>query len=535
MTLDYLKDIPFEYKRYHKNKDISLSDEIKTQFNNYYNEIKSSNQSDIDKWTKDGRTIKSNVKREIDPKRINKKSIYVEDYVQFIFGVSCLLYARYNLSQKKISKILGVNSSEYAKLDIYPIRSWKAYTKLDDDSKKKSLCPDNFDSMGIQIAECINKKIQAEYACAAFVGVSNDLDLFANIAATDKKRFVMTVPSGTVSEQTFRIEQNMGYARYLFATANNLEGIQGQYVSGKVKKKIISLLKMRDNSVLCKSERLKNFLDDGDEYERYILGDNRFFYLAKYRAYKRAMVEMDEEGTLPDRDYDDEYSEYLDISESGIDYVEDNFEEIYDWLRMSAEKMKINLLKKMSYVVIQKFDADDFADYLECLMKTLYENLEIKEKSLTSIVEELNFDEKILYAAIYWILSVCGVDNVAETRIKELQKYLKTRKLLDYFDAINKEFAEGKIPHTLLKTNDFCISDIIDQVCKMKSMQCRPALLYIDTDAYPNIEEYLDRILNGYKIVVVVHDSKGIVNVDNMQVLDEKLDLYYWEGNGNGI
>jgi hypothetical protein len=533
MALDNLEDFPFEYKRYHENKAISLSGDIKVQFNNFYCEIKNSNKLNTAKWTKTGKNIKSSIERYLTQKG-NKKPIYVEEYVQFIFKVSCLLYARYNLSQKKISKILGVNSSKYAKLDIYPIRSWKAYTKLNEDLKKKSLIPEKYDSMGIQIADCINKKIQAIYACAAFVGVSNDLNLFTNIATTDHKKFIMTVPTGIAEDQSSRLKKNMGYAQYLFATANNLEGIQGQYVSGEIKEKIITLLKMNDNSVLCKSKRLEVFLDAGTGYEKYVLGDKRLFDVSDYLVYKRALKEMDEEGRLPDIDYDDEYRECLDISESGLDYVEDNFEKIYDWISMRVGEMKIALLKKMSYGGIRRFDADDFADYLECLMKTLYENLETNKKSLISIAKELNRDEKILYAAIYWILNVCVPDNVVETKIKELLKYLKTRKLLDYFDAINKEFAEGKKPHTLLKGNDFCISDIIDEVYDMKPI-CRPVLLYVDTEAYPHITKYLDEILNEYKIIVVVHDDQHIANEYNMQVIDEKLNLYYLEGKKNGI
>jgi chemotaxis methyl-accepting protein methylase len=85
-----------------------------------------------------------------------------------------------------------------------------------------------------------------------------------------------------------------------------------------------------------------------------------------------------------------------------------------------------------------------------------------------------------------------------------------------------------------LKGNDFCISDIIDEVYDMKPI-CRPVLLYVDTEAYPHITKYLDEILNEYKIIVVVHDDQHIANEYNMQVIDEKLNLYYLEGKKNGI
>lgn len=193
MILDYVEDIPFNYKRYIKSKNVQLSDELKTQFNHFYREIKKSDSLSIDKWTKMAASLKLAVEDEVCQSG-NKKSIYVEDYVQFIFGVSYLLFDKFHLSQSKVSKILRITKTKFSKLDMFPYRSFQAYTKLDDVSKRKSLVPDNVDSVGIRIAEYINTKIQTKYACYAFVGVSNDLDLFANVSTTDKKYFVLTSP-----------------------------------------------------------------------------------------------------------------------------------------------------------------------------------------------------------------------------------------------------------------------------------------------------------------------------------------------------
>ena len=63
--LSYIKDIPFEYIRYGKNKDIRLSDNIKSQFDYYYREIKESNHQSIGKWTEMAEKLKSAVEIEV--------------------------------------------------------------------------------------------------------------------------------------------------------------------------------------------------------------------------------------------------------------------------------------------------------------------------------------------------------------------------------------------------------------------------------------------------------------------------------------
>lgn len=86
MKLDYIDDIPFEYVMSDINKDIKLSDKLKMEFNHYYIDINNSDNKDIDRWTENAKKLKSQVELEVQETG-NKKSIYVTDYVQFIFGV----------------------------------------------------------------------------------------------------------------------------------------------------------------------------------------------------------------------------------------------------------------------------------------------------------------------------------------------------------------------------------------------------------------------------------------------------------------
>ena len=202
MHLDYIDDLPFEYLISDVNKDIKLSDKIKNEFNHYYINIRNSNNKDIDRWTQEAKRLKKLVESEI-LESGNQKSIYVTEYVQFIFGVSYLFFNKFHMTQKEVASILGMTTIKYSKLDISPYRCYSAFTKLDDKKKRKPLIPNDIDSEGIRIAECINKKVQIAMECAGF----------------------------------------------MFATANNFENIQGRYVAGDVKRKIIELLDMSYKAV----------------------------------------------------------------------------------------------------------------------------------------------------------------------------------------------------------------------------------------------------------------------------------------------
>ena len=191
---------------------------------------------------------------------------------------------------------------------------------MDDVSARKCLIPNDSNSIGIQIAECINKEVQAVYACSAFVGVSNDLDLFANISTTDKKAYVLTKP---IEDENFR-ESLLSYPRLLFASSNNFENIAGNYKAGKVKKEIIDLLKMRDDEILKHSEYLTEVLESDDEYRKYCKDSQSTVFknnLSRYREQRKLMsIIEDDDYYAEDIIYDFKYRKTVGINADDIDF-----------------------------------------------------------------------------------------------------------------------------------------------------------------------------------------------------------------------
>jgi hypothetical protein len=396
--------------------------------------------------------------------------------------------------------------------------------------------PNETDSIGIRIAECINNKIQARYACSAFIGVSNNLDVFVSIASTDNKKFIMTIPCTANDKQELRLKQNIGFARFLFATANNMENVKGRYLSGKIKNKIVELLDMQDNTLLYKSKRLEDMLKEGEEYRDYLKDDSDMQSIYDYRNLFRKYSIMEDEEQLPyiDEDYDEDY--YTDYGiEYSVEYIEDNLEIILEETSRRLEEMKNNIIGNMTYFD-GGFSVEKFEDYRECMLKVLYYDFEIEEKGDIPVVC-CNMDEemKILCASIYWVLLAVGEGEVKKEKIEELHKYMRTKNMLAYFDAINKEFDEKGETHTLLKMDSFNILEVIDEVCTKRQKYQRPIMLYIDVEAYPNITNYLDDILKGYGVIIIICDVNKTLSNYNLQILDEELDLYYAEGVYNGV
>lgn len=528
MKLDYIDDIPFEYVMSDINKDIKLSDKLKMEFNHYYIDINNSDNKDIDRWTENAKKLKSQVELEVQETG-NKKSIYVTDYVQFIFGVSYLFFDKFHMRQREVASILGMTTSKFSKLDIFPYRCYSAFTKLDDKKKRKSLIPNDVDSEGIRIAECINKKVQARYACCGFIGISNDLDLFTNISSADKKRFVKTVPSD-ISQ---KLQLAMECAGFMFATANNFENIQGRCVAGDVKRKIIELLNMSYKVEFSCYPDVDEVLENDEECWK---------FLAKERQLENNLLEYRIAGNILEDIHDGSFyglDVYEDIDllniPDNIDICDNNYDEFVNWLEEKRGECKDYLLGNMTFTSGRNYNANDFVDYRLCLYQEMIEKMKINYKS-SSVIECMNSSEdKICFAAIYWMFNVFGVDTVDEKKYKAVRKWLKTKHLLSYIDSINKELDKDGKPHIALITDGFDILTEITGFCDTKMKQYRPVMVYIDTKAYPDIESYFEPLLRDFNIVLIIRDKDNIVKKWHMQELDRNLNLYFMEGNKDAI
>lgn len=568
MLYAYEHAVPFKYKKYTELKSVTFTDEIKTHLDDFYQYIDSicedeykDSKGKVDKdklrtlivelASKYKELRNQYIKPVVEKEYKYKELLYTQEEVDFIFACSYPLLDKFNMSQSMLCEIFfgkqrerkfnpdtgkeewkRTKENKFSKLGCFPVRCHDAYTKLDDVSARKCLISNDSNSIGIQIAECINKEVQAVYACSAFVGVSNDLDLFANISTTDKKKYITTISSVSCGNDSAKVQQVIGYGRYLFATANNIKNAKGESINNEIKTAILKHLGMSDDKVLYESERLKDFLREGSEYVKYVRGDKDSFdeLLFEYRVYFNAFSEMQEYGELPDRDLNDDYGEYLDESELQIEYIEDNFDEIYNWIEQKKLEIENTLIKRMSYAVVKNFDVDDFSDYVLCLFNRLIKKIEISVEQSTIIIDELSVDEKIQCIAIYWMCEMLWRGTINQDSPEQVKQYLKTKKLLTYFDAMNKEIGKGKKLHVVLEPDSFDILKTVDELCERKTDDNIPVMLYIDVKAYPNITDNMDKLINRSNLILIIRDADGITSKYNMRPLNKKLNLYYTEG-----
>lgn len=542
MSYEYEHVVPFEYKRYKLNKHIEFTDEIKVQLDNFYKYIDklttdNKGKFNTDKLTTDLSQMYAQI-REVHIKPLvtqyfkYKNIAYTQVEVDFIFQCSYRLIEKFGLSQNNLSKIFGMKPNKFAKLGCFPKRSYDAYTKLNDVYARKSLIPNDTNSEGIRIAECINKTVQAVYNCSAFIGITNMLDVFANISATDTKAYVITRPVSVSANNN--IDNIFAYPRFLFATANNLENNinDKSYVAGAIKRQIISFLKMQDNSVLKFSQICSDLLIDGNIDKSFIATSNIKSFNRDLEIYRNQIILLDD---IEDGSYSSEYYEDDSIlDEFGLEEVEEDEVNIYDeeelaeYLDGSIKRLKEKLISNMSFAN-RKFEVSEFQDYKLAMFIMLQEKYKLYSDYSSGVCKSLNEDDKIKLASIFWIYEVLGLNNTSEVERDNVLKSLRTKSLLGYVDSLNKEIKKGGETHIFYESNDFNVKDIL--VKKQTIDMTYPVLLYIDADSYQLSNGNIVSLMQENNIIIVVKDRSDLASKIGFKVLDSTLNLYMLEVN----
>lgn len=543
MPYKYECAVPVVYKRYKINKEIEFSDEIRSQFALFFQYIDKLRKLDyqdengklqIEALIKDlsdrYAVLRSRYLKPVVLQKYKYKTIaYTQEEVEFIFQCSYKLIEKFGLSQDKVSAVFGIKPNKFSKLGCFPMRCYQAYVKLDDKSARKSLVPDDVESEGIRIAECINKNVQAIYGCSAFVGISNMLDVFANVSSTDAKAYVLTRPAECNKNNV--ITKCLAYPRFLFATANNLENDTDteprRYMAGKIKEQIIDFLNMKENGVLMYSDICKRMLSNGDVDKQFISSGNQDEFkrdLNLYRNQIQCLADI-ENGSYGAWYFEEpavrkEYG----IGISEVDFDICDIDAISNYLSESSQRLYRKLVRRLTFVKLSKYNAEIFKDYKVALSTMLAEKYKLFSGYRSGICTSLNDDEKVQIASIFWILEVLGLDKTKETVRNNVLKYLKTKKLLGYVDAMNKEVKRGGETHLYFEDDNFEVQKILSKVKAKNSFQ--PTLLYIDTSDYQLTETYLLQLLKKDNVVLVVRDTVNVCEQVGLNALDKKLRLY---------
>ena len=579
MSYVYEHAVPFKYKKYTELKAVTFTDEIKTHLDDFYQYIDSicedeykDRKGKVDKEKL--RTLIAElafkykelrnqyIKPVVETEYKYKELLYTQEEVDFIFACSYPLLDKFNMSQSMLCEIFfgkqrerkfnpdtkkeewkRTKENKFSKLGCFPVRCHDAYTKLDDVSSRKSLIPNDSNSVGIQIAECINKKVQTHYLCSAFVGVSNDLDVFTNISSTDKKAYVLTRPS---SDENF-MKSLLSYPRFLFASANNFENAVGNYQAGEIRKEIIRLLLLKDDEpeekkakekgkkshILKYSKYLAEVLEADDKYRKYCKGSPSTVFknnLLRYREQRKLMsIIEDDDYYAEDIIYNFEYRKTVGINADDIDFDLYEVDLLYEYLENKSQECCASLLEFMSYAGEKGFDETLFTDYQYCMMKELEEKSKLFFQNERQHSVSVSESEKIRLAAIYWVLEVCGGEPMTEQKRDNILKWLKSKNLLSYFDAIHKEVNKGRGLHLFYESEDFDINSVLDRVVVKDVEDSPPVLLYIDSDSYKLRKGYADSFVKEKNIILVVRATEGFTEECGMKLLDEQLNLYIKE------
>ncbi len=563
MELLYKNALPFEFKI--KSVSIALSDKVKFEFNQFYNHINEGcGQIDIliKELSEEYKNISVQVVDEI-RKAGNKKSVHVQEELEFIFICSYLLIDKYKITQKKVASIWGMKENEFSKLGIYPQRCHDAYNRQSLVGVK-SLSPLQDKPKGGEIAQYINQNIQAMYACCAFIGITNDLDIFANISCTDRMAYILTSPLDFTEKEDLE-RANYAYARYVFALGNHLYDDEGKLSSAVcIKDKIIDILKMKEtaiwirDNVLCdiflKDIDLSSYLLDGYDYGSFWELKKRY----KVVVEKVLMAETacDSDYLIGGLEYDEHFGAYTmkpdDLYKIEPDSEEEgwNYEEFICNHLEDARKEKKNLEQQMCECLnlkqifcVQNITIENWLNYVgdfvkeKCILKVSERKADgdIKKKDIQPL-----FEDRIRAAACFWINEVFKgkQEEAMEEEVNKILDYLEQKEFLFYLNALNAPPAGGKKKakqeeqknihiHMIAEKGNVLeqIQDLHTNILSYKAE--RPILIYIDTKAHDLKKQDIQNILNAWNCILVVHDDKYMKDDDlGAKEKNSDLDLY---------
>jgi len=544
MELLYKEAMPFEYKMYKKPVDIPLSDGVKSEFNSFYKKIQEGGKfEDFKEELKNEYEIVSrHVVNEI-RKSGNKKSNHVLEEIEFIFACSWRMIQQYNVSQNDLAYVWGIDQNKFSKLDIYPQRSYEAFAK----EENKALSPFQTDSEGIQIARFINKKVQAVHTCYGFIGITNDLDIFANISSTDKKAFVLTAPLEFEPDAINDIQRaNYALARYLFAQGNRLFDDDGKYVpAGCIKDKIISLLNMQDISIVEQEELVREILISDEDLSEFLV-DGDYGDFEEQREKYRSSIEvvqikddMCKSGIVP---YGIEYED------SRFGAIENNEDVILDKIirRDIKEKSTQEIVFEVAETAQRQIDMFEsqiigclnirkmFARRGEDILKRWidYIRCSVKEKS---IILNPSYEARVKTAAGFWISETFKGQRINGDSIGRILNYLNAKSLLTYIDSLNAPPA-GKIKDMKKEEKShICVisekGDIIGDLRKTTTINLtakveRPLMIYIDAEAYNLEKKNMEQLQEIGKVIIIIHSKNKDFREMGIQLIDAGLNLY---------
>ena len=554
----YEQAIPYKFIKYKKQDKVEFTEEIKCELDNYYKDIRKLTESnylidgkaDIKKLSKDlGGKYKSIRTKFIIP--FTGKESYSSQELDFLFVCCYELYLKFKLNQTEMNKIWGINGDKLDRLDWYPHRSFSAYHSVCD----KTLKPYDTDSLGAKIAKCINQKVQARYASGAFTGITNDLDLFANVSVDKTKCFILTSPLQFSDDDVSSIQRaNYALARMLFASGGHLFDTEKYVDTGCIVDKIGEVLEMKidwDNNMMY--EYLRNILNSGNDISQYAIEEMQSDlerYLFRYQFCQETI---------------DIYNYHADTGyfPPNIEYYDEHFGGSKKWANPNDKEVLENKRKNKfqgdNAELMQKH-ADDALNEQDRLIPLVYECLDAQKlfksgneffREWIAVVRSLanekfilgipsddkktsdeskyseRFNTEVLVAACYWLSEVFQDERYS---YEEVQKYLNSGQLAKYFDAFSYFQQNAKNRSLYMIDEAGGILEELRNIPKFKEKYSkdikRPQLIYIDTDSHSVTQNDISDLLGLSRIVLVIHDKSGSVEQYGMNKLDKDLNLY---------
>ena len=324
--------IEFEYKIYKEIKnDIMLSPDTLQMLEEFREYVENIDFFDKDILKTKYSVIQGKIISEI-REAGNSKAIHTRKELECIFECIYVLARHFGKKQVEIIDIFNLRANDFAKLGIFPIRSYEAYSQ----SVRFRLLPKGWGHReSSSIADLINKTVLSPYVCSGVVVLSNDAELYASPADFDKKNEQLNL-----EKRKYEVElaQMKSQKENMCKTPDNLlerikEFFQKDFMVDK--DEVYGYKIVTDEFIQNCIEKIVSHKDGSFDYYISLTGANHPNYINKFSVdYKNRYV-------IPQNA---SYLDTIEISyEEANEFAQKEAKRIHGFLRQFWKPLKANL------------------------------------------------------------------------------------------------------------------------------------------------------------------------------------------------
>lgn len=462
------------------------------------------------KYSERFKSIRADIVAEI-PNKCNQMRFTPEEYIEVIYIITYQLHKCFGITQEFVAKMFGMSRNIFkSKWGISPTMDCDAYSTTYQFKLPFETETDFLET----IIPYIGKK-SAVVSNDYFIGVSNNISIFANIAQTNKSTNRGKKVKKFCNRQFFHVPTEFDDFYFSFFV---------EYTRTNPKKfREIAVNILDTSDVEVSRDLIEYLINIGYEFEKCNLNNNNFVeFTSDYERYRKSYDERNywlEAKDDPDHDFDDaflvtpkEHAAGRDIDKVAL--CESNITRLSRELDVLCDKL------------IESIDLSSFVTE---------DNIGVLKFVIEQYEEELNnfkpdyFEHGDSLCAKYFIVRYFKANGVSETSVEDFKKYLESADFAKYTDRYENDYL-GVLQNGVDINSKRSFIDIFNELKdemirkdskkddnKETSRNYSNALIYIDASSYDVTDELMTSLREIHDKFYFIVSSEVKLSLGGMQ------------------